>query len=175
MGEQEWSKSTPEGPHEQGNIRDYRKLCTLCDQPRNVLVRCQIDDTGRWHFVCPGSCWKNVSGGKIDGDGAEEHQFYRYGGMWKNKNEAVSAKKPKSKRRQGRPSTDSQYEEASGVNIQDVEPWNGNACEYIKNDKVIHENLVWICRRSHFSNLDKDPKKTYRLWKEQEAFVEDPK
>jgi hypothetical protein len=31
----------------------------------------------------------------MDGDGAEEHKFYRYGGMWKNKHEAVSAKKPK--------------------------------------------------------------------------------
>lgn len=31
----------------------------------------------------------------MDGDGKSEHQFYRYGGMWKNKHEAVSAKKPK--------------------------------------------------------------------------------
>lgn len=28
-------------------------------------------------------------------DGDENHRFYRYGGMWKNKHEAVSAKKPK--------------------------------------------------------------------------------
>lgn len=28
-------------------------------------------------------------------DGDAEHKFYRYGGMWKNKHEAVSAKKPK--------------------------------------------------------------------------------
>ncbi|THV45284.1 hypothetical protein BGAL_0507g00090 [Botrytis galanthina] len=35
-------------------------------------------------------CWKDVSGGKVDGDG--KHPEYRYGGMWKNKHEAVSAK-----------------------------------------------------------------------------------
>lgn len=28
-------------------------------------------------------------------DGDSEHPHYRYGGMWKNKHEAVSAKKPK--------------------------------------------------------------------------------
>lgn len=58
------------------------KNCTLCSIPRNVLVRCQIDDTGRWHFVCPGSCWNSVSGGEIDARGhKDEHPFYRYGGM----------------------------------------------------------------------------------------------
>lgn len=61
--------------------RDYRKPCTLCNSPRDVLVRCQIDDSGVWHFVCPGSCWKSVSGGVIDGDRQEEHKYYRYGGM----------------------------------------------------------------------------------------------
>ena len=77
---------------------DHRKPCTLCQKPRDVLVRCQIDESGRWHFVCPGLCWQRVSGGEIDGDGAEVHQWYRYGGMWKNKHEAVSAKKPKHKK-----------------------------------------------------------------------------
>lgn len=75
--------------------KDYRKPCTICSTPRDVLVRCQIDETNKWHFVCPGKCWKEVSGGVIDGDKSEEHQYYRYGGMWKNKHEAVSAKKPK--------------------------------------------------------------------------------
>lgn len=28
----------------------------------------------------------------MDGDGDEMHKWYRYGGMWKNKHEAVSAK-----------------------------------------------------------------------------------
>lgn len=75
--------------------KDHRKPCTLCAQPRDVLIRCQIDDSWKWHFVCPGTCWKRVSGGVVDGDQSEEHKWYRYGGMWKNKHEAVSAKKPK--------------------------------------------------------------------------------
>lgn len=78
---------------------DHRKPCTVCQTPRNVLVRCQIDSSQTWHFLCPGSCWVQASGGKIDGDGAEAHKYYRYGGMWKNKHEAVSAKKPKKKKK----------------------------------------------------------------------------
>lgn len=103
----------------------HSKPCTLCGKRRDVLVRCQIDDTGKWHFLCVGKCWQQVSGGKIDGD--EDHKMYRYGGglprltrtdrevftagkippdddtllarsgMWKNKHEAVSAKKKKKK------------------------------------------------------------------------------
>lgn len=93
----------------------YRKPCTLCHKPRDVLVRCQIDESitipssnsnndqpappplkpGAWHFVCPGSCWKRVSGGVIDGDLAEGREGYRYGGMWKNKHAGVSAKVPR--------------------------------------------------------------------------------
>ena len=79
----------------QSTEKDYRKECTLCNKLQDVLVRCQIDETGKWNFVCVGKCWKQVSGGIIDGDKAEEHKYYRYGGMWKNKHEAVSAKKPK--------------------------------------------------------------------------------
>jgi hypothetical protein len=74
---------------------DHSKPCSLCATRRDVLIRCQIDGSGKWYFVCTGKCWKDVSGGVVDGDGAEEHKFYRYGGMWKNKHEAVSAKKPK--------------------------------------------------------------------------------
>lgn len=39
----------------------------------------------------------------MDGDGGDEHKWYRYGGMWKNKHEAVSAKmrKPKARRKAG--------------------------------------------------------------------------
>ena len=98
----------------------YRKDCTLCNKPRDVLVRCQIDEAsiknastdpqnndeddlpaaptlkpGAWHFVCPGSCWKRVSGGVIDGDLKEGREGYRYGGMWKNKHAGVSAKVPR--------------------------------------------------------------------------------
>ncbi|TKA26984.1 hypothetical protein B0A50_05175 [Salinomyces thailandicus] len=77
--------------------KDHRKPCTRCHEPRDVLIRCQIDETGTWQFVCPGKCWKDVSGGMVDGDQTEEHKYYRYGGMWKNKHEAVSAKMPKGK------------------------------------------------------------------------------
>ncbi|TKA45002.1 hypothetical protein B0A54_03294 [Friedmanniomyces endolithicus] len=82
---------------------NHSKPCTLCHTPRDVLIRCQIDSTCVWHFVCPGSCWKSVSGGVVDGDGDEAHKWYRYGGMWKNKHEAVSAKmrKPKARRKAG--------------------------------------------------------------------------
>lgn len=82
----------------------YRKPCTLCSTPRDVLVRCQIDpasaDEARvkpdaWHFVCPGACWRRVSGGVIDGDLKEGREGYRYGGMWKNKHAGVSAKVPR--------------------------------------------------------------------------------
>ncbi|KAI7212734.1 hypothetical protein KC333_g6960 [Hortaea werneckii] len=77
--------------------KDHRKPCTLCKEKRDVLIRCQIDSTGAWHMVCPGKCWRDVSGGMVDGDQTEDHKYYRYGGMWKNKHEAVSAKMPKGK------------------------------------------------------------------------------
>lgn len=77
----------------------HRKLCTLCATPRDVLIRCQIDTSGKWHLVCPGKCWQSVSGGEIDGN--TEHPHYRYGGAWKNKHAGVSAKKPKKKKKQG--------------------------------------------------------------------------
>lgn len=76
----------------------HEKLCTLCNTPRHVLVRCQIDETGIWHLVCPGTCWRSVSGGEEDAKGLEnEYPHYRYGGMWKNKHAdgPVSARKPK--------------------------------------------------------------------------------
>lgn len=58
------------------------KQCTICHTPRPVLVRCQIDESAQWHFVCPGKCWKSVSGGVEDAKGLEgEFPWYRYGGM----------------------------------------------------------------------------------------------
>ena len=39
-----------------------------------LLVRCQIDQTEKWHMVC-GKCWRTVSGGVVDGDDA--HPDYR--------------------------------------------------------------------------------------------------
>ena len=64
--------------------KSHDKPCTLCGTPRQVLVRCQIDETGKWHFVCPGKCWTSVSGGVEDAKGFKgEHPHYRYGGMVK--------------------------------------------------------------------------------------------
>ncbi|EAT84197.1 hypothetical protein HBI56_108570 [Parastagonospora nodorum] len=74
------------------------KSCTLCDTTRPVLVRCQIDESAKWHFVCPGACWKSVSGGVEDAKGLEgQFPWYRYGGMWKDRSAdgPVSAKKPR--------------------------------------------------------------------------------
>ena len=151
-------------------MKDYRKPCTLCEKPRDVLVRCQIDDTARWHFVCPGTCWQSVSGGKIDGDGAEDHRFYRYGGMWKNKHEAVSAKKPKKKCK----AADSGNGNASSALDGDgVKQWSDEHERYTRNDKVYWSDVIWICRRSHESEPSKLPSQSYRLWKEERGLVED--
>ena len=75
---------------------NFCKPCALCETPRDVLVRCRIDSTQDWHFVCTRGCWKKVSGGVADG--SAEHPWYQYGGMWKNKHALVSAKKPKGKK-----------------------------------------------------------------------------
>ena len=58
------------------------KECDLCKQSKALLIRCMIDKTRKWHMVC-GKCWKNVSGGIVDGD--SKHPHYRYGGLWKQK------------------------------------------------------------------------------------------
>jgi hypothetical protein len=74
------------------------KPCTLCHTPHSILVRCQIDESAQWHFVCPGACWKSVSGGVEDAKGLEgQFPWYRYGGMWKDRSAdgPVSAKKPR--------------------------------------------------------------------------------
>ncbi|KAJ8058802.1 hypothetical protein OCU04_011790 [Sclerotinia nivalis] len=96
----------------------YSKPCTICHIPRDVLIRCQIDQTKKWHFVCAGKCWKDVSGGKVDGDG--KHPEYRYGGMWKNKHEAVSAKiKGKAKDRNGKKRAGKSEENVVGKEEED--------------------------------------------------------
>ena len=56
------------------------KPCDLCHVNKDLLIRCIIDDTNKWHMVC-GKCWKDVSGGVVDGD--SNHPHYRYGGLWK--------------------------------------------------------------------------------------------
>jgi len=103
------------------------KKCTMCQKPRNVLIRCQIDDTGKWNFLCPGKCWRLASdGGHVDGgrnntyksrDGSwrsvtggqiegRPQYHYRYGGTWKNKHQMVSGKiKGKAKKENQDPST----------------------------------------------------------------------
>lgn len=69
------------------------KLCERCGKPSDVLIRCRKDETEKWFLLCPGKCWKEASGGKVDG--TAETPFYRYGGVWKNKKAATSGKKPK--------------------------------------------------------------------------------
>jgi hypothetical protein len=59
-----------------------RKPCDICNKSVNVLIRCTYDSSEKWGMVC-GSCWRDVSGGVVDGD--EAHPFYRYGGLWKNR------------------------------------------------------------------------------------------
>jgi hypothetical protein len=59
-----------------------QKSCNLCSKSVDLLIRCTIDETQTWNMVC-GRCWKNVSGGVVDGD--DQHPFYRYGGLWKNR------------------------------------------------------------------------------------------
>ena len=81
------SPTAATGPLSPGSVGS--KPCSICAQPRNVLIRCQIDDTGRWKFVCPDTCWQGVSGGA---DAEQNPSFYRYGGTWKNRHELVSAK-----------------------------------------------------------------------------------
>lgn len=81
-----------------GHNQSHNKPCTLCQTSRPVLIRCQIDATGKWHMVCPGKCWRSVSGGVEDAKGLEgQFPHYRYGGTWKNKHPdgPISAKKPK--------------------------------------------------------------------------------
>jgi hypothetical protein len=78
----EWDPAVEPNPHS--------KPCSLCGRRRDVLIRCQIDSNKKWHFICTGKCWKQVSGGCIEGDA--DHREYKYGGMWKNKHEYVSAK-----------------------------------------------------------------------------------
>ena len=123
----------------------YRKACDLCQKPKDVLVRCQIDESASWRFVCTGKCWKDVSGGVIDG--SEEKPFYVYGGMWKNKHAGTSAKKPKSKN-------------------QTIKDWSKSQSQYITHDHVKHDGKVWICRRSHDTTDKSIPGHGYRYWKE---------
>lgn len=138
-------RNLPNTPKRSKSPSTYRKPCDLCHASNDVLVRCTIDKSSVWYFVCTKSCWQKVSGGAIDGN--PDHPYYRYGGMWKSKHAGVSAKKPKRKK---------------PVPFQD---WQG-CTRYIFNDKVSYEEKVWICRRSHTSSEAKAPSKGYGFWKE---------
>ena len=49
-----------------------------CGRRVDLLVRCQTDDSaGQWLLVC-GKCWRDVSGGVVDGDA--NHPGYRVSG-----------------------------------------------------------------------------------------------
>ena len=179
---------------EQSQPQDHvgSKPCTICSTPRDVLVRCQIDDTGKWHFVCPGKCWKDVSGGSIDGDA--QHPYYRYGGMWKNKHEAVSAKKKK-KGKKGRTKSGQDvkpwsaaredtveiavdaYKEgdgtASGTASSDEEEHGSLApvtrysdIKYTRNDRVSYDGKLYVCRKSHWADPKNPPPKDIHLWED---------
>ena len=152
---------------------DHRKPCTLCGKLCDVRVRCQIDETGTWHLICPGKCWTDVSSGVTDGDGADEHKYYRYGGMWKNKHDAVSAKKPRKK------SKESRMEDEVEVGGQEEHAkkghgeWSGHGVKYTRNDEVMFEGELWICRKSHVSEEGKSPREMKNLWKEAVAWKEE--
>ena len=63
-----------------------QKACDMCSKSVNLLVRCTYDESLQWKMVC-GTCWKDASGGVVDGDSS--HPFYRYGGLWKNRRAQV--------------------------------------------------------------------------------------
>ena len=134
----------------------FRKPCDLCHTVCDVLVRCRIDDTQEWHFVCTGKCWRQVSGGKIDGP---DMPFYQYGGMWKNKHAGVSAKKPKKKKQT--------------IEVLSAKQWSPAEVHYTTNDKVIDNGNFWICRRSHLSEEERKPGLGYTYWKEGERNNDD--
>ncbi|KAF4300918.1 hypothetical protein GTA08_BOTSDO07015 [Botryosphaeria dothidea] len=129
----------------------HSKPCSHCGALRDVLVRCQIDKSHAWVFICPGKCWRELSGGQIDGD--DEHPNYRYGGMWKNKHDAVSAKKKKKS---------SKYQQ-----LQDWRQGDGNDKKYTRNDRVLWNGKVWACRKTHLSRDTGTPDQEFGLWKEE--------
>lgn len=59
-----------------------QKPCHECARGADLLVRCTVDASQKWHLLC-GRCWKKASGGVPDGDASHPH--YRYGGLWKNR------------------------------------------------------------------------------------------
>ena len=68
----------------------FSKPCSLCERRRDVLIRCKIDESKKWKFICPGKCWQSVTGGFTGA--SEQYPHYVYGGTWKNKHAYVSGK-----------------------------------------------------------------------------------
>ncbi|OJD34633.1 uncharacterized protein BKCO1_2100094 [Diplodia corticola] len=137
----------------------HSKPCSHCGVLRDVLVRCQIDESRAWVFICPGKCWRQLSGGRVDGDAG--HPNYRYGGMWKNKHDAVSAKKRTKTQAERQP---------QGWRSSD----NGNAApdgaadkKYTRNDRVTWDGRVWACRKTHFAREASTPDREVGLWKDE--------
>ncbi|TKX24642.1 hydrolase-like protein 2 [Elsinoe australis] len=129
----------------------HRKQCTLCGTPRDVLIRCQVDDTNKWHMICPGKCWQDVSGGVEDGDGS--NPYYRYGGMWKNRHADVTGKKPKKVRERQK-------------TMSNPSNWTDNEHKYTTNDRVLFKGQVWVCRKTHNSSDREAPDQAIALWKQ---------
>lgn len=137
----------------------YSKPCSHCGAPRDVLVRCQIDETRAWVFVCPGKCWHELSGGQIDGD--REHPHYRYGGMWKNKHDAVSAKKKNKSRKE------LQLQDWHSSNQGTDGQSTNSGKRYTRNDRVIWNGKVWACRKTHLARGSSAPDQEFGLWREE--------
>ena len=112
----------------------------------------------------------------IDGDEKEEHKRYRYGGMWKNKHEAVSAKKPRKSKEVKQTQSLGQVKglvsfKDSALDASGVKQWDENGRRFVKNDKVLWDGRVWVCRKSHSSNERKTPGSAYSLWKEDTSSI----
>lgn len=66
--------------HDPKAVDLHRKTCDDCQNPKDVLIRCQADDSGRWYMLCTAGCWQKASGGQVDGSSSTPH--YLYGGMY---------------------------------------------------------------------------------------------
>ncbi|CAF9931742.1 MAG: hypothetical protein HETSPECPRED_008183 [Heterodermia speciosa] len=148
------SATTKKASKRSNSPSSHRKPCDLCYKMCDVLVRCRIDETLIWHLVCTSKCWKQVSGGEIDGGPGKS--YYQYGGMWKNKLAGVSAKKPKQKKNSL------------------IREWNKYGIRYVMNDKVKHAGTIWVCRRSHKSSETTIPDLGCTYWKEYEKVPDEP-
>ncbi|OLQ09640.1 Ubiquinone/menaquinone biosynthesis C-methyltransferase UbiE [Symbiodinium microadriaticum] len=122
-----------------------RKPCTLCQRPVDLLVRCRIDISQKWHMLC-GRCWKKASGGVPDGDASHPH--YRYGGLWKNRSAKVTTPSfsgaVKAKAEEDFDSAELLLQEAyKGGSVQHLERCSGRL-RFVAESEVIEPCLVTI-------------------------------